>query len=134
MKTILFVCVENSCRSQMAEGFARALGKGVVEAYSAGTKPSGTVDAGAIAAMKEVGIDIAAQKSKGFFDLPVREFDCVVTMGCGDVCPLGPGKEHIDWQIDDPKGQDIEVYRTARNIIRAKVEQMLKDIGTMGGA
>lgn len=95
MKRILFICVENACRSQIAEGFARALGKGKVEAYSAGSRPSGKVNTRAVALMKERGIDISSQTSKSFDDLPVKEFDYAVTMGCPDSCPFIPNTRLI---------------------------------------
>ncbi|MBF0215913.1 MAG: arsenate reductase ArsC [Candidatus Omnitrophica bacterium] len=128
MKKILFVCVENSCRSQMAEGFAKILGKGVVEAYSSGSKPSGKVNPDAVRVMDEAGIDINASASKGFNDLPVKEFDYVVTMGCGDVCPFVPAKEHIDWKIPDPKGRDMEYFRSVRDNIRDRVREFVNVI------
>jgi len=126
MKKVLFVCVENSCRSQMAEGWARHLGKGEIEAYSAGSKPSGTVNPDAVKVMAEAGIDISGQPSKGFLDLPVKEFDYVVTMGCKDVCPFAPANKHIEWQIEDPKGRDIDYFRKARDVIKLKVMGLIK--------
>lgn len=129
MKKILFVCVENSGRSQMAEGFARHLGKGIIEPYSAGTKPSGKVKSGAIEVMAEAGIDISSQRSKGFADLPVKDFDAVVTMGCGDVCPFVPAKEHIEWKIEDPKGKDMPFFRKVRDQIKEKVAALIKEQG-----
>lgn len=128
MKKILFVCVENSCRSQMAEGFARSFGKGVFEPYSAGSKPSGKINPMAIEAMKEVGIDISSQKSKGFDDLGIKQFDAVITLGCGDVCPFVPATEHIAWDIDDPKGQGMDVFRKVRDKIRYKVKHLSESI------
>jgi arsenate reductase (thioredoxin) len=125
MKKILFVCIENACRSQMAEGFAKKMGMGIVQAFSSGSKPSGKVNPDAIEAMKEVGIDISGHASKGFQDLPLKEFDYVVTMGCGDVCPFVPAKEHIDWQIEDPKGKGKEFFRSVRDSIREKVEGLI---------
>ena len=91
----------------MAEGFARHVGKYLLEVYSAGSKPSGIVNATAIEVMHELGIDISQQKSKGFNDLPTKNFDYVVTMGCKDVCPFVPGNEHIEWKIEDPKGKGL---------------------------
>lgn len=107
MKKVLFVCVENSCRSQMAEGLAKLFGKGIFESYSAGSKPSGSVNSEAIKAMKETGVDISSQKSKGFNDLNIKKFDIVITLGCGDVCPFVPAEKHIEWQIEDPKDKDM---------------------------
>lgn len=128
MKKILFVCVENSCRSQMAEGFAKALGGLKFEAYSAGSKPGGKVNPDAVKVMREIGIDISTAKSKGFNDLPAKEFDYVVTMGCKDICPLVPAKEHIDWYIEDPKGKDEEFFRKTRDLIKEKVESLIREV------
>jgi arsenate reductase len=125
MKRVLFVCIENSCRSQMAEGFARQLGRGILEVYSAGSKPSGIVNPDAIKAMREAGIDISRQQSKGFNDLPVKEFDHVVTLGCRDTCPFIPAKKHIEWQIDDPKGKSADEFRKTRDEIRGKVKELI---------
>ena len=126
IKKVLFVCVENSCRSQMAEGWARHLGRKEVEAYSAGSKPSGTVNPDAVKVMAEAGVDISAQSSKGFPGLPVKEFDYVVTIGCGDVCPFVPAKKHIEWQIEDPKGKDIGYFRKTRDSIKLEVIGLIK--------
>ena len=95
-KNVLFVCVANAARSQMAQGFARKLASDKLEAYSAGSQPVGFVAGKAIAVMKEIGIDISDQHSKGFNDLSIKKFDYVVTMGCGDVCPFYPAKEKLD--------------------------------------
>lgn len=123
---MLFVCVENSCRSQMAEGFARKYGGERVEAYSAGSRPSGVVNSDAIAVMKESGIDLSQNASKGFADLPATKFDYVVTMGCQDVCPFIPAKENVAWQIEDPKGKPLEVFRRVRDEIGGRVEELLR--------
>jgi arsenate reductase len=128
MKKILFVCVENSCRSQMAEGFAKKLGQGKIEVFSAGSNPSGNVDKMAIKVMKEKGIDISGQKSKGFGDLKKKDFDYVITMGCGDVCPFVPAKERIEWDILDPKGKPIEAYRETRDVIERKLQELIKNL------
>ena len=125
MKKVLFVCIENSCRSQMADGFAQVLGKGKIESYSAGSKPSGKVNPGAIKIMQEVGVDISEAVSKGFGDLGVEKFDYVITMGCQDTCPFIPAKEHIDWQIQDPKGKGEDFFRKTRDLIKEKVEQLI---------
>ena len=127
MKKILFVCVENSCRSQMAEGFAKALGGLKFEAYSAGSSPAGKINPEAIKVMGEIGIDISTVKSKGFNDLAVKDFDYVITMGCKDICPFVPAKEHIDWQIEDPKGKGEEFFRKARDLIKEKVESLIRE-------
>ena len=128
MKKILFVCIENSCRSQIAQGFARAIGERFIEAYSAGSNPSGKVNPMAVEIMREVGIDLSTHTSKGFNDLPVQSFDYVVTMGCGDVCPFVPGKKQIDWHIDDPKGKDTDFFRGVREQVRENVAQLLQEI------
>lgn len=112
----------------MAEGFASKIASKLVEPYSAGSQPSGQVNPLAIEVMKEKGIDISNHQSKGFQDIPVKEFDYVVTMGCGDVCPYCPGKYKLDWQIPDPKGQPIEYVREVRNIIEKEVEKLLNEI------
>ena len=128
MKKVLFVCVENSCRSQIAEGLARTLGKDAFESYSAGSKPSGSVNPDAVKVMKEIGIDISSQKSKGFRDLGVEKFDLAITLGCGDVCPFVPAESHIEWQIEDPKGKGIDFFRAVRDKIRDKVKELLENI------
>ncbi|MFA7294969.1 MAG: arsenate reductase ArsC [Candidatus Omnitrophota bacterium] len=128
MKKVLFVCVENSCRSQIAEGFAKALGGVKLESYSAGSKPSGKVNPDAIKVMREIGIDISAVKSKGFNDLTVKDFDYVITMGCKDICPFVPAKEHIDWEIEDPKGKGEEFFRKIRDLIKEKVESLIREV------
>ena len=129
----MFVCVENSCRSQMAEGFAKKHGGDKIEAFSAGSKPAGIVSPDAIKVMKEIGIDISDQTSKGFELLPYNKFDYIVTMGCKDVypeqsrgvCPYIPAKERIDWEIEDPKGKGLEVFRKVRDEIGNKVKGLL---------
>ena len=128
MKRVLFVCIENSCRSQMAEGFARHLGKGIIEPYSAGTHPSSRVNPVAIEVMRRIGIDISRQKSKGFMDLPVKEFDYVITLGCKDTCPFFPSEEHVVWDIKDPKGKEIYSFCQTRDEIKQKVEELIKEI------
>jgi len=124
---ILFVCIENSCRSQMAEGFAKFYGRDKIEVLSAGSNPSGKVDQIAIEVMKKKGIDISNQKSKGFKELPFNDFDYVITMGCGDVCPFVPAKTRIEWEIEDPKGKPKEKFREARDKIEEKIKEFLKN-------
>lgn len=124
MKRLLFVCVENSCRSQMAEGFARALGRGAVEVFSAGSRPSGVVDPRAIGFMKEKGIDISGHRSKGFNTLPVREFDFAVSMGCADICPFVPGARHVAWDMRDPKNLSDEEFRKVRDEIEERMKRL----------
>jgi protein-tyrosine-phosphatase len=120
MKRVLFVCVENSNRSQMAEAFARI--HGGVEAYSAGSRPSGRVNPRAIEYMKEVGYDLTTHTSKA---LPDGEFDVVVGMGCGDACPMVKAKRREEWNIPDPKEMPPEQYRAVRDQIEAKVKELL---------
>lgn len=130
MKRILFVCVENSCRSQMAEGWARHLARRPLDIGSAGTRPSGQVDPTAIQVMAEVGVDISRQTSKTIAPEDLLGYDYVITMGCGaeGVCPVGFGGVTEDWGIPDPKGGGIEAYRQAREVIREKVEALLEEI------
>jgi len=127
MLRLLFVCVENSCRSQMAEGFARAIGRDRVEAYSAGSRPSGKVDERAIAFMSEVGIGLVGQRSKGLNDLPPGAWDYIVTMGCGDACPNLPAHHRIDWDLPDPKALDDAGFRAVRDQIARRVAALLAD-------
>ena len=127
-KKLLFVCIENSNRSQMSQAFAAMIG-GNVEAYSAGSKPSGIVNPKAIAAMKELGYDLSTHYSKSLDEVKqYAPFDAVVTMGCGDACPWMPAKQFIDWQISDPKDMDEDDFRKVRNVIRDKVKDLLASI------
>lgn len=128
-KKVLFVCVENSNRSQMSEAFARIIGGEDVEAHSAGSKPSGIVNPKAIAAMKELGYDLAKHKSKSLKEAErFAPFDAVVTMGCGDACPWMPAKKFIDWEIPDPKNMDREEFNKIRDLIKDKVQELLSSI------
>ena len=127
-KRVLFVCIENSNRSQMAEAFARGLGQGKVEAYSAGSRPSGRVNPRAIEFMREIGYDLSTHRSKGLGALPEVEFDAVVTMGCGDECPLVQAKRREDWNIPDPKELPAEEFRKVRDLIKSKVEELLESL------
>lgn len=124
---LLFVCVENSCRSQMAEGFARRLGQGRVTAYSAGSRPSGRVNPRAVEFMREKGIDLAVQLSKGLDDLPAVKWDYVVTMGCGDACPALPTNHRVDWDLPDPKGLDDAGFRAVRDRIERQVCELVAE-------
>ena len=112
----------------MAEGFARHFGNGILEAYSAGSKPSGKVNPYATKVMWEEEVDIFGQKSKGFDDLPIKDFDYVISMGCKDTCPFMPAKKHIAWDIPDPKGKSIEFFRMARDTIKEKVLKLIFEI------
>ena len=124
---ILILCTGNSCRSQMAQAFARMQGGTAVEAYSAGSRPSGTVNAKAIASMAELGYDLSAHASQGLDSIPPGEFDAVVTMGCGDACPWVPAKRHIDWDIPDPKDMGPDEFRGVRDQIERKVRELLAE-------
>ena len=127
-KKLLFVCIENSNRSQMSQAFARILGGDSVEAYSAGSRPSGIVNPKAVAAMAEIGYDLTAHESKSLAEIPDVEYDAVVTMGCGDACPWVRAKRNLDWAIPDPKHMNPEEFRAVRDFIRAQVEGLLASI------
>jgi len=125
-KKILFVCIENSNRSQMAEAFARIHGSQAIEAYSAGSRPSGKVNPRAISAMKELGYDLSLHHSKSLTDVEMNApFDAVVTMGCGDACPWMPSKRFVDWQIPDPRDMTPENFNKVRNEIESKVKELI---------
>jgi protein-tyrosine-phosphatase len=126
--TVLFVCVHNAGRSQMAAGFMRQLGRGRVEVLSAGSAPKDSINPIAVEAMAELGIDIANHVPKILTTEAVQESDAVVTMGCGDVCPFYPGKRYEDWVLDDPAGQGIESVRVIRDEIKARVEALLAEL------
>ena len=126
--SVLFVCVHNAGRSQMAAGYLRELGAGRVEVRSAGSLPADRINPVAVEAMREEGIDIAAEQPKVLSTDAVREADVVITMGCGDACPIFPGKRYEDWQLDDPAGQGLESVRPIRDEIRRRVEALLAEI------
>ena len=128
MKKVLFVCVENSNRSQMAEAFARLHGAGKVEAFSAGSRPSGRINPRAVEAMKEIGYDLTTHTSKGLGAFNGQAFDAAVTMGCGDECPLVVAKRRLEWQIPDPKEMPPERFREVRDLIEAKVKELLRSL------
>lgn len=128
MKKLLFVCVENSCRSQIAEAFARLHGGAGVEAYSAGSRPSGQVNPKAIETMKEIGYDLGGHDSKSLNDIPDVEYDFVATMGCGDECPYVRTKRREDWQIPDPKNLPRDQFRETRDLIESKVKDVLAQL------
>jgi Protein-tyrosine-phosphatase len=127
-KRVLFVCVENSNRSQIAEAFARMHGAGKVEAYSAGSRPSGQVSPKAIEAMRELGYDLSQHQSKSLDDIPDVEYDFVATMGCGDECPLVRAKQRVDWNIPDPKNLTPDEFRKVRSLIEEKVQTLLEEL------
>ena len=126
--TVLFVCVHNAGRSQMAAGWLRHLADDRVEVLSAGSAPASAINPVAVEAMAEVGIDIANQQPKVLTTEAVQESDVVVTMGCGDTCPIFPGKRYEDWELDDPAGQGIEAVRPIRDEIRTRVERLLAEL------
>lgn len=129
VKKILFVCIENSNRSQMSQAFAKILGGAGVEAYSAGSKPSGIVNPKAIAAMLELGYDLSIHDSKSLEEVKeAAPFDAVVTMGCGDACPWMPAKQFIDWQVPDPKHMEPAQFNEVRDFIKEKVKILLQEL------
>ena len=126
--TVLFVCVHNAGRSQIAAGFMRELGGDRVEVFSAGSAPKDSINPNAVKAMAEIGIDIANQQPKVLTTEAVLESDVVITMGCGDACPFHPGKRYEDWVLDDPAGQDIDFVRNIRDDIKVRVERLLTEL------
>jgi arsenate reductase (thioredoxin) len=129
MKKILFVCVENSNRSQMSQAFAKIFGGEDIEAYSAGSRPSGVINPKAIAAMKEIDYDLSTHQSKSLDEVKqYAPFDVVVTMGCGDACPWMPAKQFIDWQIPDPRNMNEEDFREVRDLIAQKVKALTEQL------
>lgn len=128
MKKILFVCVENSNRSQMAEAFAKMYGSGKIEAYSSGSKPSGKVNPKAITAMAELGYDLSRHVSKSLEEIPQVEYEYAITMGCGDECPFIKAKHRDDWQLDDPRNMEPEAFNRVRDEIERRVIELIKNI------
>ena len=126
--SVLFVCVHNAGRSQMAAGFMRELGHGRVEVLSAGSAPKDSINPVAVEAMAEIGIDIASNTPKILTPEAVQQSDAVITMGCGDACPYYPGKRYEDWVLDDPAGQGIESVRVIRDDIKGRVEKLLSEL------
>ncbi|QOR70321.1 arsenate reductase ArsC [Ruania alkalisoli] len=127
--SVLFVCVHNAGRSQMAAGFLRALGGDGVEVRSAGSAPADQINPVAVAAMAELGIDITAEQPKVLTTDAVQASDVVITMGCGDACPIFPGKRYEDWALQDPAGQGIEAVRPIRDEIRGRIVALLAELG-----
>ena len=128
-KKLLFVCIENSNRSQMSQAFAKIISGDNVEAYSAGSKPSGIVNPKAIAAMKELGYDLSIHDSKSLDEVKAfAPYDAEVTMGCGDACPWMPAKQFIDWQIPDPKHMESKEFNEVRDFIEGKVKDLIKSL------
>lgn len=126
--TVLFVCVHNAGRSQMAAGYLQALAGDRIQVLSAGTQPKDQVNPSAIEAMAEEGIDIAKNVPKVLSDETVKDSDYVITMGCGDACPFFPGKTYLDWPLNDPAGKGVDEVRPIRDEIRAKVEALIAEI------
>ena len=125
MKTVLFVCIENSCRSQIAEAFARIHGSTVIEPYSSGSRPSGIVNPKGIASMKEIGYDMAVHRSKPLSEVPDIEYDYLITIGSGDACPLVRAQHRKDWDIPDPGNMDEAAFRKVREMIEEKVKGLI---------
>ena len=126
--SVMFVCVHNAGRSQMAQGFLSHLAGDRVEVRSSGTMPADQVNPSAVAAMNELGIDISSAKPKVLTDEDVRASDYVITMGCGDACPFYPGKKYLDWKLDDPAGKGVEAVRPIRDQIKKLVEELVAEI------
>lgn len=126
--TVLFVCVHNAGRSQMAAGYLQHLAGDAVEVLSAGSEPAESVNPVAVQAMAEEGIDLTAARPKILTTEAVAESDVVITMGCGDACPFFPGKRYEDWKLDDPAGQDLEAVRAIRDDIRVRVEELIASL------
>ncbi len=126
--SVLFVCVHNAGRSQMAAAFLAHLSHGSIEVRSAGSQPADQVNPAAVAAMAEVGIDIAAEKPKILTNEAVKDSDVVVTMGCGDTCPFYPGKRYEDWVLEDPAGKGVEAVRPIRDEIKRRVETLIREL------
>jgi protein-tyrosine-phosphatase len=128
MKNILFVCIENSNRSQMAQAFALLHGKNKVNAYSAGSRPSGKINPKAIAAMHELGYDLSSHDSKSLEQIPDVQYEYAITMGCGDECPFVKANHREDWAIPDPRNMNEDEFRQVRNLIEEKVKLLLQKI------
>jgi len=126
--SVMFVCVHNAGRSQMAQGFLSHLAGDRVEVRSSGTMPADQVNPSAVEAMKELGIDISSAKPKILTDEDVRASDYVITMGCGDACPFYPGKKYLDWKLEDPAGKGVEAVRPIRDEIKRRVEELIAEI------
>jgi protein-tyrosine-phosphatase len=130
-KRVIFVCVENSNRSQMAEAFAHIHGGDRVEAFSAGSRPSGRINPKAIAAMTAIGYDLTTHQSKALDEFNGQQFDVAVTMGCGDECPLVGAKQRVEWQIPDPKNLPDDEFRAVRDLIEERVIELLRGVGAL---
>ena len=126
--SVLFVCIHNAGRSQMAAGYLRHLAGDRIEVRSAGSMPADQINPTAVEAMAELGIDITAEQPKVLTTEAVQAYDVVITMGCGDACPIFPGKRYEDWKLDDPAGQGIDAVRPIRDDIRARIEQLVSEL------
>ena len=126
MKKVLFVCIENSCRSQMAEALCKIYGKDLVDSYSSGSRPSGVVNEKAIAVMKGLGYDLASHVSNPLDEIPQIKYDYVITMGCGDECPYVSTEKREDWEIPDPKAMEMDEFTEVRNMIKNKVIRLIE--------
>lgn len=126
--SVLFVCIHNAGRSQMAAAFLTSLGKGAVEVRSAGSQPAEKINPAAVEAMAELGIDMSAEVPKVLTTEAVKESDVVITMGCGDECPYFPGKRYEDWVLEDPAGKGVESVRPIRDQIKARIEQLITEL------
>ena len=126
--SVLFVCVHNAGRSQMAAGYLRQLSGGKIDVYSAGSMPADQINQTAVEAMLEEGIDIASEQPKILTTEAVQASDVVITMGCGDACPFFPGKRYEDWKLDDPAGQGIDAVRQIRDDIKQRIEQLISEL------
>ncbi|HSG80562.1 MAG TPA: arsenate reductase ArsC [Acidimicrobiia bacterium] len=126
---VLFLCVHNAGRSQMARGFAHHLSGGAIDVFSGGSEPAGSINPVAVDAMAEIGIDIAAERPRRWTDDIVRSADVVITMGCGDTCPVFPGTRYEDWAVTDPHGADMDTVRAVRDDIEQRVRTLLAELG-----
>jgi len=126
--SVLFVCVHNAGRSQMAAGFLRELSDGKIEVLSAGSAPANSINPSVVAAMQELGIDISAEQPKILTTESVQVSDVVITMGCGDVCPIFPGKRYEDWKLEDPAGQGVDAVRPIRDEIKSRIEVLISEL------
>jgi arsenate reductase (thioredoxin) len=131
---VLFVCVHNAGRSQMAAALLERLAEGRVRVISAGSDPADRLNPAVVEAMKEAGIDISAERPKRLEDGMVRESDVVITMGCGDACPIYPGKRYEDWELEDPSGKDLDTVRRIRDEIRERVEELVESLNEPSAA
>jgi len=126
--SVLFLCVHNAGRSQIGAGWMRHLTGEAIQVYSAGSSPAEQINPVAVEAMSEIGIDIKNQQPKKWTDEIVREVDVIISMGCGDTCPVYPGKRYIDWEIEDPAGQEIEMIRIVRDQIKQHVQELIVEL------